>query len=161
MVRWPGAYAALSRATLALPPRSRVRRSLLRRSALSAWGAWLRGDLDLVLVRFAPDFEYQPPREWHAAGMRSVYRGRAGLREWTADMREAWEWIDNRPLEVIDAGHAVVFVNHVQLRARSSGLEFDSRYGFVVSIERGLVVREQDFSDPDEALRAVGVRGSA
>jgi ketosteroid isomerase-like protein len=161
MVRWPGAYAALSRATLALPPRSRLRRSLLRRNALSAWGAWLRGDLDLVLVRFAHDFEYQPPREWQAAGMRSVYRGHAGLREWTADMREAWEWIENRPVEVIDAGNALVFVNHVQLRARSSGVEFNSPFGFVISIERGLVVREQDFSDLDEALRVADVQPPA
>jgi ketosteroid isomerase-like protein len=138
-----------------------VRRSLLRRSALSGWGAWLRGDLELVLVRLAPDFRYDPPREWKAAGMQSVYRGHAGLREWTADMREAWEWIDNRPLEVVDAGDVLVFVNHVQLRARGSSVEFDANYGFVISIERGLIVREQDFSDLDEALRAAGVHAAA
>jgi ketosteroid isomerase-like protein len=161
MVRWPRLYAALSRTVLALPPRSWLRRSLLRRNAMSAWGAWLRGDLDLVLVRFAPDFEYRPPREWQAAGMRSVYRGHAGLREWAADMREAWEWIENRPVEVVDGGKALVFVNHVRLRARSSGVEFNSRFGFAISIQRGLVVREQDFSDLDEALRAADVEEPA
>ena len=75
IVRWPGAYALFSRAVMVLPPRSRLSRWLLCRSALSSWGAWVRGDLDLVLVRFAPDLEYAPPREWQAAGMRSVYRG--------------------------------------------------------------------------------------
>jgi ketosteroid isomerase-like protein len=157
MVRWPEVYAAVSRATLALPPRSRLRRSLLRRSGLSGWGAWIRGDLDLVLVRFAPDFRYEPPREWHAAGMQRVYRGHAGLREWTAEMRDAWEWIENRPLEIVDAGDVIVFINHVQLRARGSGVEFDSRYGFVITMQKGLIVREQDFSDVAEALRTAGV----
>jgi ketosteroid isomerase-like protein len=157
MVRWPGVYAALTRALQGLPPRSRLRRALLRRSALSAWGAWVRGDLDLVLVRFAPDCRYDPPREWRAAGMRDAYQGHAGLREWTADMRDAWEWIDNTPLEVIDAGDVLVFINKVRMRARGSGIEFDTRFGFVIRIERGLIVREQDFSDLDEALRAAGI----
>src|SRR5207248_10384688 len=41
-VRWPGAYAAFSRASLLLPPRSRLRRALLRRATLSGWAAWAR-----------------------------------------------------------------------------------------------------------------------
>jgi ketosteroid isomerase-like protein len=156
-VRWPGLYAALSRAVQRLPRRSRVRRALLRRSALSGWGAFVRGDFDLMLVRFAPDLQYDPPREWLAAGMRSAYRGHAGLHEWVVDMREAWEWIDNQPLEVVDSGDVLVFRNHVKLRARGSGIEFDSSFGFVIWIERGLIVRESDFSDWDEALRTAGI----
>jgi ketosteroid isomerase-like protein len=117
----------------------------------------VRGDLDLVLVRFAHDFHYEPPREWLAAGMRSVYRGHAGLREWTADMREAWEWIDNMPFEVVDVGNPVVFLNQLRLRARGSGVEFEYRAGFVLWIERGLIVRERDFLDSDEAFRAAGI----
>jgi hypothetical protein len=66
--------------------------------------------------------------------------------------------MENRPVEVIDASNAFEFVNHVRLRARSSGVEFNSRFGFVISIERGLVVREQDLSDLDEALRVAGVQ---
>src|SRR5205823_5652340 len=80
-VRWPGAFVALARAVFRLPPRSRLRRALLRRSVVSGWGAFTRGDLDLMLVRFAPDYHFEPPREWLAAGMRSVYQGHAGVRE--------------------------------------------------------------------------------
>jgi hypothetical protein len=72
-------------------------------------------------------------------------------------MREAWDWIDNTPLEVVDAGDVLVFRNHLRLRARGSGVEFDSHVGFVFWIERGLIVRERDFSDWDEALRVAGV----
>jgi hypothetical protein len=88
-VRWPSVYAALSGAVLALPPRSRLRRTLLRRTALSGWGAWARGDLDLTLVRYAPDYQLEPPREFLAVGIRSTYKGQAGVREWAADMRDA------------------------------------------------------------------------
>ena len=156
-VRWPGAWPALARAGLALPPRSRLRRAGVRRAALLGWGAWVRGDLDAVLVRFSPDFHYEPPPEWLAAGMRSVYRGHEGLREWSVDLREAWEWIDHTPLEVVDGGDVIAFLCKIRLRARTSGIELDTRLGQVLWSEQGLVVRERDFSDWDEALRVAGV----
>jgi ketosteroid isomerase-like protein len=161
MVRWPGAWAALSRAGNRLPPRSRLRRALLRRNALSGWGAWVRGDLDLCLVRFAPDWHYDAPREWLIAGMPSVYRGHAGLRQWSADLREAWEFLDHTPLEVVDAGDVIAFLCKIRLRARTSGIEIDSRLGQVFWIERGLIVRERDFSDWDDALGVVGIPAAA
>ena len=157
MVRWPGAWAPLSRAVNRLPPRSRLRRSLLRRNALSGWGAWVRGDLDLCVVRFAPDWHYDAPPEWLVAGMPSVYRGHTGLREWFAELREAWEILDHTPLEVVDAGDVIAFLCKIRLRGRTSGIELDSRLGQVFWIEGGLIVRERDFSDWDEALRALGV----
>ncbi len=157
MVRWPGAWAALSRAVNRLPLRSRLRQALLRNSALSGWGAWVRGDLDLCLVRFAPEWHYDPPREWLIAGMPTVYRGHAGFREWAADLHEAWEFLDHTPLEVVDAGGVLIFLCQIRLRARISGIELDSRLGQVFWIERGLIVRESDFSDWDEALRAAGI----
>jgi ketosteroid isomerase-like protein len=157
IVRWPGVYAALARATQRLPARSRLRRALLRRNALSGWGAWVRGDLDLCLVRFGPDVHYQPPQEWLIAGMPSVYRGHAGLRQWFADLREAWEFQDHTPLEVVDAGGVIAFLCRVRLRARTTGIELDWRLGQVFWLERGLIVGERDFADWDEALRLVGV----
>src|SRR5438128_4945566 len=100
-VRWPGAYAAFTRAGLLLPPRSRLRRALLRRAVLSGWAAWARGDLDLMLVRYAPDYHQEALREFVAVGMRSSYEGHAGRRELDADWREAWERSDAFPQEII------------------------------------------------------------
>ena len=157
MLRWPGAWAALSRTLQALPRRSRLRRALVKHNALSGWGAWVRGDLDLCLVRFAPDYHYDPPSEWLIAGMPNVYRGHVGLRQWAADLREAWEFLDHTPLEVVDAGNVVAFLCKIRLRARTSGIELDSHLGQVFWIERGLIVRERDFGDWDEALRVAGV----
>jgi hypothetical protein len=157
MTRWPRGWAALSRAVNRLPPRSRLRRAALRRSALSGWGAWVRGDLDLCLVRFAPDYHYDPPSEWLVAGMPDNYRGHEGLRQWAADLNEAWEFLDHTPLELVDGGGVLAFLCQIRLRARTSRVELDSRLGQVFWIERGLIVRERDFADWDQALRVAGV----
>ena len=118
----------------------------------------MRGDLDLVLVRFAPDYHYDPPREWLIAGMPDEYEGHAGLRQWAADLREAWDFLDHTPLEVVDAGDKIAFLCRIRLRARTSGIELESRLGQVFWVEQGLIVRETDFGDWDEALRVVGAR---
>jgi len=157
MVRWPSAWASLSRVFQVLPPRSRLRRALLRRNALSGWGAWVRGDLDLCLVRFASDYDYDPPGEWLLPGMPTAYRGHEGLHQWAADLHEAWEFLDHTPLEVVDTGDAVAFLCQIRLRARASGIELDSRLGQVFWFERGLIARERDFGDWDAALRLIGV----
>ena len=159
-VRWPGAWAALSRAVNQLPPRSRLRRALVRRSVLSGWAALARWDLDLMLVRYAPDYRFEPLHEIVAAGMRDSYHGHAGLREVVADWREAWERMDLFPQEIIDAGNPVVILGRLHLRARGSGIEFDTPVGQVVWVERGLVVRDH-FNNWDEALRVAGIPTAA
>ena len=156
IVRWPSLYTALARTIQRLPPRSRVRRALFLRNALSGWGAWVRGDLDLCAVRFGPNWHYEPPQEWLITGMPSVYHGHEGLRQWFADLREAWEFRDHTPLEVVDAGDVLAFLCRVRLRARTTGIEMDWRLGQVFWLEGGLIVREQDFADWDEALRVIG-----
>jgi ketosteroid isomerase-like protein len=159
--RWPGVFAAVRRGFSLLPPPSRLRRALVRRSALSAWGAYARRDIDLLLMGFAPDLHYEPPREWLSAGIRSVYRGHAGYREWVDDMREAFEEADLMPREIFDAGEMLVVHLDLHVRAGGSGVELDYRYAVVVWLERGLVVRERDFLDWDEALRAAGFSAEA
>ena len=72
-------------------------------------------------------------------------------------MRDAWEQMEVRPFEIVDAGNPIVSIGQVQLRARGSGVEFDYRFGAVFSTEQGLIVRELHFSDWDEALRAAGI----
>jgi ketosteroid isomerase-like protein len=156
IVRFPWVWRAGAWAGTALPPRSRVRRRLVRRNALSGWGAWVRGDLDACLVRFAPDYHYDPPVEWLLPGMPNVYRGHAGMRQWADDLQEAWEFLDHTPLELADAGNAFAFLCRIRLRARTSGIELESRLGQVFWTKRGLIVRESDFGDWDEALRVLG-----
>jgi ketosteroid isomerase-like protein len=153
-VRWPGAWAAFARAGELLPARSRVRRAIVRRALESGWSAFTRGDLDVVMVRYAPDCELEPPREWIAAGMRPTYAGHAGWREWAADWFDAWGRMELTSLEIVSAGNPVVALGRLHQRARESGVELDSIYGSVYWTERGLIVRELHFTDRDETIRA-------
>ena len=157
-VRWPSAWAALARANEHLPQRSRLRRALVRRTVVSGWEAFVRGDLDLIMVRYAPDCYLEPPPEWTAAGMRSSYKGHAGWREWAADWFDAWERMEMTSLEIASTGNPVVVLGHVHQRARGSGVELDSPDGSVYWTERGLIVRESHFVDLGETLRAAGIR---
>jgi hypothetical protein len=156
-VRWPHAWTTLAPAFRLPPPRSRLRRALLRRAALSGWSAWARRDLDLILVRYAPDCQFEPPPEYVSAGLRSAYRGHAGAREQAADLREAWERMDITPIEIVDAGDRFVILGHVHIRARGSGVELDSEIGVANWLEQGLVARECPFFAWDEALRAASI----
>jgi hypothetical protein len=89
--------------------------------------------------------------------MPTTYRGHAGLHQWAADLREAWEILDHTPVEIIDAGRIVAFACKIRLRGTRSGIELDSRLGQVFWIERGLIVRERDFGDWSEALQLLGI----
>jgi ketosteroid isomerase-like protein len=156
-VRSPGLFTALSRAVLRLPPRARLRRAFVRRSVLVGWGAWARGDLEVMLLRWAPDCQLELLPELVAAGMRSTYRGHAGICELAADWRDTWEENIPFPQEIIDVGNPIIALGHLHLRARGSGVEFDLPIAFVWWFERGLIVRQRDFSDWEEALRAAGI----
>ena len=102
MVRWPGAYAALSRAdqplVAAIAPAACVA-APQRAVGLGSLGA--RGSRSLSRALCARR-HYDAPQEWLIAGMPSVYRGHAGLREWFAELREAWKYLDHTPLELVD-----------------------------------------------------------
>jgi ketosteroid isomerase-like protein len=156
-VRWPRAYVALARPTFLLPPDSRLRRGLLRRGVLSGWSAWSRGDIDLMLVRYARDCQFEAVTAFNVAGVRGSFRGHAGVREWSADLGEAWEQMRMTPLEILDAGDRVVVLGRWHTRGRGSGVEQDSRVGQAFWIERGLVVRDCLFLDWHEALVAAGM----
>jgi ketosteroid isomerase-like protein len=103
----------------------------------------------------SPDFEWLPAAE--APGLRQVYRGRQEWREfmetWTGD----FEWT----LEVerlIDAGEGrVVVVSRQRATGRASGVPVELRMGGVWTVEGGQVIRAENFLEPTEALRAVGL----
>jgi hypothetical protein len=82
-------------------------------------------------------------------------RALSQLEEWLPPRADGR--MDFIPQEIADAGNPVVQLGHLWLRARGSGIEFDTPFGQVVWIERGLIVRERSFNNWDEALRVAGI----
>lgn len=70
MVRFPGVYRLLAALALRLlRPRSRLRRMLLARHSVSGYGAASRRDDELVLVRYAADFEVEFDPDFEPLGL--------------------------------------------------------------------------------------------
>jgi ketosteroid isomerase-like protein len=86
-----------------------------------------------------------------------VYAGAEGaeafLREWTA----TWDDWELNVEELRDAGEKVVALVRQQGRSRPSGLQVDMSFAQVWTIRDGKQTRMDMYSDPAEALAAVGL----
>jgi ketosteroid isomerase-like protein len=92
-------------------------------------------------------------------GFGEIRRGhnevRNALRKWF----EAWEAIEYRPEELIDAGDDVLAFVRVTARGRASGIEVTYEHPQVWTLRDGLVTRMRVFADRADALQAAGLSG--
>ena len=108
---------------------------------------------------------YDPEIEWEesdagelvSAGFEPVYRGHDGVRAFWRQWLEAWESIDFRLDDLIDAGDQVVALIWQRNRGRASGAVVEYEYAQVWTLRNGLVIRQRGFIDRQDALRAVGL----
>jgi ketosteroid isomerase-like protein len=94
-----------------------------------------------------------------AAEGEESYSGIDGLRKWAEEVDAVWEdWHQ----EVVDfravSDTQAVVVTRATGRARASGAPLDTRTGNVLTWRRGKGWRLRAYSDPREALEAVGLR---
>ena len=159
-VRFPTLRRSLASFWSRLPPRSRLRRAITSRFVRRAAAAANRRDFELFLLNFEPEFEmsfdesavggFVPP------DLVGVHRGReAFLRVWEAGIEAIDLKVDYD--EVIDFGDRVVLCGRLLGRGRASGIPVDQPLLQVFTLRRGLVIREQDFTDRDKALKAAGL----
>jgi ketosteroid isomerase-like protein len=96
--------------------------------------------------------------DWHSAfAMGGRYRGHAGMRKYIKDMNDAWEVVRLDVDHELGVGDIVLFVGRIHYRGKGSGVEAESRSGYVLTFREGLVVRFRPFRDPEKALEAVGL----
>jgi ketosteroid isomerase-like protein len=89
-------------------------------------------------------------------GFEPIYRGHDGVRAFWRHWLDAWESIEFRVEEVIDAGDEVVAFYSLVNRGRASGAEVAGAYAQIWTVRNRKVVRLRLFADRAEALRAVG-----
>jgi hypothetical protein len=109
---------------------------------------WSRGETARHLID--PAVEYVNPPYAVEAGTR---RGRAVL----GKVREVYPDFRVEPERFIDAGEDVVVIGTARGTARS-GVEAQWRQGYVWTVRDGKAIRFRWFSNPQEALEAVGLR---
>jgi ketosteroid isomerase-like protein len=116
--------------------------------------AWNRGDLDEWLAGFALE------AEWHTTGRfadRGVYRRRAGLERYWAEIRED---IEEPSLSVFDmraVGDTVFFAAMASGRGKRSKVPMEQPLWFVTTLRDGLAVRVETYVASTEALEAAGL----
>jgi ketosteroid isomerase-like protein len=84
-------------------------------------------------------------------------RGRERLERNLTGLFEAWESYRLELMEVHEAGDRVVAVVRELARGRSSGVEVDSLWGYLISVVDGKLKRVEAYRDPAAALAAAGL----
>jgi ketosteroid isomerase-like protein len=158
-LRFPAIRSLVGRAVWSLPPRSRLRQALIRRSVKLGFEALNRGDFKSAFSAYDPEVELVPAPQLKGLGLDNVYRGLEGRTRFQERWHAEWGDFQHVPEEVIDLGDGGVFVlGRLCGTGRSSGAAFDSDLGVVFTISAGRVIREQSWLDRDEALEAAGLK---
>jgi ketosteroid isomerase-like protein len=120
--------------------------------------AWNADDLDAFLAELDADVEWHPSLEPGLEGKATVFRGHDGARRGGREYRgEAWERLTSRPQEIRDLGESVLALGHIELTARTTGIEFTQEIGQLVDFQGGKIIRVRDFLAHADALEAAGL----
>jgi ketosteroid isomerase-like protein len=138
-------------------PRSGVRRDGLRRVLRSGWAAAPRKDWELMFVRYSSEVVWELPEEFQTLGFAESYHGHEGLVQGLEQFSEAFESWEIRPARAFDFGDRVLALGRFRGKARASGVEWEQEFSQLVTLERGLVVRDRFFYSWEQGLRAAGL----
>lgn len=155
-------FPRLARTLLAIgirfcSPRSGVRRDGLRRVLRSGWAAAPRKDWELMFVRYSPEVVWEIPEEFQTLGFAASYQGHEGLVQGLEQFSEAFESWEIRPERALDLGDRVLALGSFRGKARASGVEWEQKFSQLVTLEKGLVIRDRFFYSWEQGLRASGL----
>jgi ketosteroid isomerase-like protein len=111
-----------------------------------------RADLDGMLARMHPDFEWRP---LEASPVARVYRGREQVRHYVEDWLSTFESLRLELEEATEAAERVVAVVRGHGRGRASGLELDNRFCQVWTVRDGTAVAMEEHATRAQALAAL------
>jgi SnoaL-like protein len=152
--RTPGLYRLIARGITLLPPRSRLRGAVVTRTTRLAYAATSRRDFAVVLPGLATDFEYRPSKDLMPPDLEPVFRGHEGYLDLWRYWLDAFGDIHWEPEEMLDFGHALLVTTQQMGSGSGSGVAVSERVFQLFTLHNGLVIRQEDFSNFEEALRA-------
>jgi ketosteroid isomerase-like protein len=124
-----------------------------------AYDAWNREDLDAFLSVVHPDAEWGAGGGGSAAdlflGVKSVYRGHEGVREWWNAVKEPWDYFKSHVQRTFAGGDKVVTVVRFEAEGKESGAKVGLPFlTNVMEVKDGLIVRFNAYYSLEEALDA-------
>jgi ketosteroid isomerase-like protein len=108
-----------------------------------------RGDVDGMLARMHPDFEWRP---LEASPVARVYRGREQVRWYVEDWLGTFESLRLDLEEPTEVGDHVVAVVRGHGRGRASGVQLDSRFCQVWTVRGGTAVGMEEYATREQGL---------
>jgi hypothetical protein len=156
-VRFPSLLRLLTGAFLRLPLRSRLRRLVVAHRIGRAYAAANRRDFDLVLMGWDPASEYHPSGDLLPPDLEPVFYGHDGYRQLWRYWLDAFEDIRWDPDEVLDFGDKLLVTTQQRGHGSGSGVGVSEPVFQLFTLRRGLVLRQEDFSDRSKALEAAGL----
>jgi ketosteroid isomerase-like protein len=108
-----------------------------------------RGDVDGMLARMDPDFEWRP---LEASPVARVYRGHDEVRRYVDDWLATFEGVRLELVDLTERADRVVAMVHGRARGRASGLELDSHFCQVWTVRRGTAFAMEEHATRDQAL---------
>ncbi len=115
-----------------------------------------RRDLDAFLALVRPDVEWDDSEGW--PGIRGIYRGHDGVRDWWERFLEVWESVEVVVEEAREGpeGRVLLQVSGA-FRGGASGVQTEVRAWEVLRIVDGQVAKRQLSWSRDEGLAAAGL----
>jgi uncharacterized protein len=126
----------------------------------SAFDAWNRGEIDAFADHVAEDVAWLEV-SGRPEGEALERLGRDRLRQSLESLFEAWESYRLEVERIHDIGDRVVTVVREVARGRTSGVEIDGRWGYLITIGDGQIVRVEAYRDAALALQMAGLGESA
>ena len=99
-----------------------------------------------------------PEVEWRSAFAVSkggLYVGHSGIREYVADMNDAWDIVRLDVDQERRVGDVVILVGRIHYRGKGSGVEDDTESGYVLTFGNGKVIGFRPFRDPEASLARI------
>jgi len=124
----------------------------------SAFDAWNRGDIEAFAGHVAENVAWLEV-SGRPEGAPLERLGRERLRQSLESLFDVWESyrLDVERLE--DLGDRVLAVVREVGRGRASGVEVEGLWGYLITVEDGLIARIEAYRDAALALQAAGARG--
>ena len=123
----------------------------------SAFKAWNGGDLDTFAGHAAEDVAWvEVTGRPDAVATERV--GRARMREGLGSLFDAFESYRLDVEQLHDLGDRVVAIVREVARGRASGVEVDGRWGYLITVRDGEIVRIEAYRDAAVALEVAGLR---
>jgi ketosteroid isomerase-like protein len=108
-----------------------------------------RGDVDGMLARMDPDFEWRP---LEASPVARVYQGHDDVRRYIEDWLTTFDGLRIDLEDLSDVADRVVAVVHGHGRGRASGLQLDNRFCQVWTVSGGAATAVEEHPTREEAM---------